>query len=63
MPWIWRSALDLALVAGKGQNPHWVFDDVQNCSHSLKNQPMALQTICLNGRQEGKLFLESPGGF
>ena len=30
----------------------------------LKNQPMALQTIHIpNGRQKGKLFLESPGGF
>lgn len=55
-------ALDLAerlgfgIGGGQGSKFSRAFDDVQNCSHSLKNQPMALQTICLNGRQKGKLF-------
>lgn len=42
----------------------WIWRSAFVCSHSLKNQPMALQTIYIpNGRQKGKLFLESPGGF
>ena len=64
MPWIWRSALDLALVAGKGPNFHGFLMMCKTAVISIsEHQPIALQTICLNGRQKGKLFLESPGGF